>query len=68
MCDCIYWDCGDKHHSKCYCHEDQGSGYTYQDEYGDCAFCLGEFEEGTVIGADQYNDLRICPDETTSIR
>ena len=23
----------------CYCNEDQGSGYTYSDEYGDCNFC-----------------------------
>ena len=22
--------------TECRCHEDQGAGYTYQDEYGDC--------------------------------
>jgi hypothetical protein len=27
---------------KCICNEDQGAGYTYQDEYGDCNYCLGE--------------------------
>lgn len=25
----------------CICDEDQGAGYTYQDEYGDCPFCTG---------------------------
>ena len=24
---------------KCYCDEDQGAGYTYQDEHGDCEYC-----------------------------
>ena len=26
----------------CICDEDQGAGYTYEDEYGDCNFCLGK--------------------------
>jgi len=54
-------DCGHTHHNSCYCHEDQGSGYTYGDEYGDCAFCAGEFTEGQVICADEHNELRVCP-------
>ena len=24
----------------CYCNEDQGAGYTYQDEHGYCDYCL----------------------------
>ena len=28
-------------HENCYCNEDQGAGYTYSDEYGDCDYCLG---------------------------
>lgn len=24
---------------QCYCDEDQGAGYTYQDEHGECMFC-----------------------------
>ena len=24
----------------CYCDEDQGAGYTYSDEHGDCDVCL----------------------------
>jgi hypothetical protein len=55
-------DCGHAHHDKCYCHEDQGAGYTYQDEYGDCDFCLGLFQTGQVICADESNSQRICPD------
>jgi hypothetical protein len=35
-------DNGVVHHSGCYCKEDQGHGYTYDDEYGACAFCLGD--------------------------
>jgi len=26
---------------ECFCHQDEGGGYTYQDEYGDCDYCLG---------------------------
>ncbi len=26
----------------CYCDEDQGAGYTYSDEHGDCDECEGE--------------------------
>ena len=26
----------------CICNEDQGAGYTYQDEFGQCYFCTGE--------------------------
>ena len=62
MCDATAGDSGRSHWSACYCHEEQGGGYTYNDEYGDCAFCRGEFEEGTVICADKHNDLRGCPD------
>lgn len=28
--------------TECICNEDQGAGYTYRDEYGDCNFCEGE--------------------------
>lgn len=35
-------DCGHRssEHTSCYCFEDQGSGWTYVDEYGACDFCL----------------------------
>lgn len=26
----------------CYCDEDQGAGYTFDDEHGPCDFCLGK--------------------------
>jgi hypothetical protein len=26
----------------CYCDEDQGAGYTYSDEHGDCDVCLSK--------------------------
>ena len=41
-------NCNKKHKLKvldCYCEEDQGGGYTYSDEHGDCDNCeevLGE--------------------------
>lgn len=60
-CGAIKDDCGHTHHTMCYCQEDQGGGYTYDDEYGKCAFCLDEFVIGNIICADEYNDLRICP-------
>jgi len=60
-CGAIENDCGHTHHIRCYCHEDQGSGYTYQDEYGDCAYCTGEFKAGEIICADEANVLRVCP-------
>lgn len=37
--------CGDTVHiifNECICHEDQGCGYTFEDEYGMCWFCEGE--------------------------
>jgi len=61
FCDAISNDCGHSHHDKCYCHEDQGGDHTYSDEYGDCAFCLGEFDTGLKICADKSNTLRVCP-------
>lgn len=27
---------------ECHCHVDQGCGYTFQDEYGDCDYCNSE--------------------------
>jgi len=62
MCDAIQNDDGAYHNSECYCHKDQGAGYSYDDEYGPCAFCLGEFSSGQVICAGQNNVLRLCPD------
>lgn len=37
------WD-EDKYTSSdnCYCNEDQGAGYTFQDEHGDCSYCKEE--------------------------
>ena len=55
-------DSGNTHYSACYCDVDQGTGYTYRDEYGSCVFCDGLFEEGQVICAGEYNVLRVCPD------
>ena len=55
-------DSGIAHHSRCYCDEDQGYGYTFSDEYGSCEFCQGLFEEGTIICFDESNVSRICPD------
>lgn len=60
-CDAEPNDCGHTHHDQCYCSEDQGSGYTYSDEYGDCAFCSDEFKEGTLICAGSDNIVRVCP-------
>jgi len=57
-------DSGITHYTKCYCNQKQGGGYTYRDEYGKCAFCLGEFEEDVTICANEYNELRVCPDTT----
>lgn len=62
MCDATGNDCGHSHHLECYCAEDQGGGYTFDDEYGSCDFCLGNFTVGTLICADQSNVLRVCPD------
>lgn len=62
MCDSTSNDCGHNHHNECYCDEDQGSGYTYSDEYGPCEFCLGNFQSGTIICTDPHNVMRICPD------
>lgn len=61
-CDAIKNDCGHIHHKFCYCNEKQGRNYTYNDEYGACAFCLGQFTIGQVICADRYNKLRVCPE------
>lgn len=27
---------------ECYCDEDQGAGYTYDDEFGSCHHCFGD--------------------------
>ena len=29
----------------CYCYEDQGAGYTYSDEHGECDVCLDSIFE-----------------------
>jgi hypothetical protein len=47
-------------YTSCYCNEDQGYGYTYNDEYGSCAFCDGLFEEEQTIGYDINGELCIC--------
>jgi len=60
-CGALENDCGHTHHEECYCFETQGSGYTYNDEYGDCAFCEGLFAVGESICADASNQLRVCP-------
>ena len=60
-CNARTLDCGHHHHSSCFCDEDQGSGYTHEDEYGPCYFCDGTFDEGVMICHDQYNEPRICP-------
>lgn len=60
-CKSIKTDCGHSHHLRCYCWEDQGSGYTYLDEYGICVFCSGEFSTGTVVCSDEYGQIKICP-------
>ena len=67
MCNAVQNDCGHFHHSACYCNEDQGAGYTYNDEYGDCAFCEGKFREGTIICSGPNNVLRVCPDITKKL-
>lgn len=61
-CQCEYMagDCGHAHHTECYCNEDQGSGYTFDDEYGPCAFCEGSFSTGQRIGANRSNVLVVC--------
>jgi hypothetical protein len=51
-----------EHLDGCYCNEDQGAGYTYQDEHGDCVFCEGRFAQGQVICADEHNEFRVCPE------
>ena len=61
-CGALMNDCGHDHHTACYCDDDQGSGYTYSDEYDDCAFCMGQFSVGTIVCADKYNNLRECPE------
>lgn len=63
MCDAISNDCGHDHHSSCFCDEDQGGGYTHDDEYGPCDFCEGLFEEGRSVCAGPDNVQRLCPDE-----
>lgn len=60
ICDAEAGDCGHSHHSRCYCNEDQGSGYTYSDEYGGCPFCLGEFQLGQTICQDKHGESRVC--------
>lgn len=35
-------DDADSCQGKCYCNDDQGAGYTYSDEYGDCQHCEGD--------------------------
>lgn len=62
MCDAILIDSGDSHNNDCYCEEDQGNGYTFSDEYGECDFCLGFFEPGTTICESPDGGSRICPD------
>lgn len=61
-CEATNHDCGHSHHNRCYCREDQGSGYTYSDEYGECDFCKGLFETGQLICFDDNNESRLCPD------
>ena len=35
-------DAGYSVNDRCYCDENQGYGYTYNDEYGDCSYCEEE--------------------------
>lgn len=62
-CVCVVFDCGHAHHTRCYCNEDQGSGYTYSDEYGGCVFCSGLFKIGQVVGANRHNEPVLCKRE-----
>lgn len=50
-----------EHFSECYCNDDQGCGYSYSDEHGDCAFCKRDFEVGQTICPTSKNELRVCP-------
>ena len=34
---------------ECYCDEDQGAGYTYSDEHGDCEVCRQELVDNCNI-------------------
>lgn len=34
--------------TECYCNEDQGAGYTFEDEHGPCDVCLGKQKEVEV--------------------
>ncbi len=45
----------DNRPADCYCQEDQGAGYTFHDEHGDCNSCLNSditLIEGEADGAD----------------
>ena len=64
MCQCNHdpgaFDSGRTVHNKCYCDEDQSSGYTYSDEYGPCLFCQGRFDVGQIVGSNIFNDPVVC--------
>lgn len=67
-CDAENTDSGNSHWSSCYCAEDQGSGYTFDDEYGACDFCLGKFLPGQVICAGSDGVMRVCPEERNNVQ
>ena len=46
-------NCGNNHELEvddCYCDEDQGAGYTYNDEHGDCDNCEEVLSECPTCG------------------
>jgi len=42
--------------ANCYCDEDQGAGYTYSDEHGDCDVC--ERERYITLSIDNLSRIR----------
>ena len=52
--------CGNEHHTECFCNEDCGAGYTFADEWGECDYCEGKFEEGTLTCYSESNELKEC--------
>lgn len=54
-------NCGIHHDievENCYCDEDQGAGYTYSDEHGDCDNC-----EKTLNKCPSCNKSMVCKED-----
>lgn len=59
MCKTLFRDTT---HKECYCNEDQGAGYSYSDEHGECDYCLQEYPKLDSLDLITINSVKLTAD------